>query len=106
MSGITVERRPGGSLLVAGLFAHPEMLDAVVGLLVDSGVLEAATRVEAWDRARLDTPAGSVEDQAFYAARAELADLLGSVLVAFRPRDLEPVADAVDAERGRKLVNA
>jgi hypothetical protein len=103
MTPITAERRPGGDLLVTGLLSHSDVLDALASLLVDPEVLEAAANVEKWDRARMDVPPGSLEDGLYVSARSDLAALLASVQVRLTRRDLEPLLDAIDAQ---KLVDA
>lgn len=104
MPEITVERRPGGPLLVTGLLARPEMVDVIAALLVEPELLEVAVQLAEYDRARMDAPEGSIADGLYQDAFGELSRLLAAVLVEFRSRDLEPIADAVAAERDRGLV--
>lgn len=106
MSEITVERRPGGALLVSGLLAHPELVDAIAALLVAPDVVEAAARVSEYGTARMDAPEGSIEDALYQAAFNDLQGLLASVAARFAPRDLAPLADALAADESRRLVTA
>ena len=106
MTRLAVERRPGGTLAVTGLLAHPELVDAIAALLVDENAREIAEAVAEYDRARLDEPEGSLADGLYGDSLATLSGYLESVVVRFAPRDLEPLADAVDAERARGLVTA
>lgn len=104
MTRLAVERRPGGTLAVTGLLAHPELVDAIAALLVDENAREIAEAVAEYDRARLDEPEGSLADGLYGDSLATLSGYLESVVVRFAPRDLAPIADAVDAERARGLV--
>lgn len=103
MAEITVQRRPGGALLVAGLFAHPEMVDAIAELLVDEVALKLATRVAELKADREDAPRFGVVGGMYEDACGALARHLASMRVGFRPRDLAPLASAVEAEHARHL---
>ena len=106
MTGITVERRPGGTLAVTGLLAHPELVEAIAALLVDGNASEIAEAVAEYGVARLDEPEGSLADGLYGDSLATLVGYLESVVVRFAPRDLAPIVDAVAVEDARKLVTA
>ena len=106
MTRLAVERRPGGTLAVTGLLAHPELVDAIAALLVDENAREIAEAVAEYDRARLDEPEGSLADGLYGDSLATLAGYLESVVVRFAPHDLVPIAEAVEAENDRGLVTA
>lgn len=108
-----MERLPGGSLLVAGLLAHPDVVEALAEAFVQAQVADDRLdlprlfeQIVEFGQARLDVPEGSLEDQVYNAAFNKLAGLLGSALVSFAPRDLEPIAEAMTAERTDGLVTA
>jgi hypothetical protein len=108
---LVVERWPGGKLVVTGLLANPDVVEAIAEAATqaaDDGVdlLRLFAEISEFGQSRLDMPVGSLEDQAYGAAFSEVTALIGSTPARFAPRDLVPIAEAVEAENDRGLVSA
>jgi hypothetical protein len=113
VTGISVERLPGGSVLVAGLLAHPDVIEALAEAFVQAQATDDRLdlprlfeQVVEFGQARLDVPEGSLEDQVYNAAFDKLTGLLESAVVTFAPRDLGLAVEAMTAERTDGLVTA
>jgi hypothetical protein len=108
---LVVERWPGGKLVVTGLLANPDVVEALADAFTRADadgvdLVRLFAEISEFSQSRLDMPAGSLEDQAYGAAVSEVTELLGSTPVHFEPCDLVPIADAVEAENERGLVAA
>lgn len=99
MSGISVERRPGRVVFVAGLLGHRAVVESIAELLVDPDALELALQVARAGEALRDDPASDVADAVYSDALTALAAHLDSTTFMFHDWDLEPIAAAVNERR-------
>lgn len=94
MTAITVERRPGGFVFVAGVLGHPAAVEEVAALLVDPDALDLAQKVARAAESFQELPTLRGADL-YDEALAELAEYLGSSSFMFRVRALDPIVEGV-----------